>query len=169
MPLIKSGVIVEDPWSHLADDQALPDDLAVAITVSLARLLADGATLATRPGRLGVRLANADDPRALARKLAALDLITLDFPKFSDGRAYSQARILREELGFAGEIRATGHVLPDQAAFMARCGVDVFAASDRFTLAEWNRIAGLVTLGYQRRFGDGVNRTGQSIPERRSA
>ena len=48
------------------------------------------------------------------------------FPKFQDGRAYSQARILRERLGFRGELRATGQVLRDQFVFMLRAGFDSF-------------------------------------------
>jgi hypothetical protein len=45
----------------------------------------------------------------------------LDFPKYTDGRAYSQARLLRERLGYRGELRATGNVLRDQLLFMRRC------------------------------------------------
>lgn len=53
-------------------------------------------------------------------------VIILDFPAFKDGRAYSQARLLRERYGYAGEIRARGDVLRDQVFFMARCGFDAF-------------------------------------------
>lgn len=56
--------------------------------------------------------------------LDAFDVIVLDFPKFGDGRAYSQARLLRERYGFQGEIRAQGEVLRDQVLFMVRCGFD---------------------------------------------
>jgi len=58
-------------------------------------------------------------------------LITLHFPKFSDGRAYSQARLLRERLGYQGELRATGNVLQDQAPFMLRCGFDSFESDQK--------------------------------------
>ena len=58
--------------------------------------------------------------------LAGFSTIILEFPAFKDGRAYSQARLLRERYGFTGEIRARGDVLRDQLLFMARCGVDAF-------------------------------------------
>ena len=71
-------------------------------------------------------LANTDRPEALAPDLARLKLIVLHFPKFTDGRAYSQARTLRGRLGYRGELRATGQVLRDQLPFLLRCGFDSF-------------------------------------------
>ncbi|QIL80462.1 DUF934 domain-containing protein [Diaphorobacter sp. HDW4A] len=70
-----------------------------------------------------VVLPNDADPLAL--DLAGVERIDLDFPKFTDGRAFSQARLLRQRRQFAGEIRATGDVLIDQLVQMARCGFDV--------------------------------------------
>lgn len=67
--------------------------------------------------------ANTEDPRTLS--LAGVDRIDLNFPKFTDGRAYSQAFLLRRRLGFKGEIRATGDVLIDQLVQMERTGFDV--------------------------------------------
>ncbi len=71
-------------------------------------------------------ISNTDDVAELAPHLARLELIVLHFPKFSDGRAYSQARLLRERLGYRGELRATGGVLQDQLPFLLRCGFDSF-------------------------------------------
>ena len=56
--------------------------------------------------------------------LGRLALIALNFPKFRDGRAYSQARLLRERYGYRGELRATGQVLRDQFSFFIRAGFD---------------------------------------------
>ena len=67
-------------------------------------------------------LDNTADPNGLA--LAGVTRIDLHFPKFTDGRAFSQAFLLRRRLGFAGEIRATGDVLIDQLVQMQRCGFD---------------------------------------------
>lgn len=79
-----------------------------------------------RPEWPAVSLANTDPVEDLAPHLGRLRLIVLEFPKFSDGRAYSQARLLRGRLGYRGELRATGGVLQDQIAFMLRCGFDSF-------------------------------------------
>ena len=65
-------------------------------------------------------LANDADP--LAASLEGIDRIELDFPKFTDGRAFTQARLLRQRRGFTGDIRATGDVLVDQLVQMYRVG-----------------------------------------------
>jgi uncharacterized protein (DUF934 family) len=70
-----------------------------------------------------IELANTEDPRTL--DLNGVTRIDLDFPKFTDGRAYSQAFLLRRRLGFTGELRATGDVLIDQLVQMERTGFDV--------------------------------------------
>jgi len=70
-----------------------------------------------------LQLANDVDPRTVS--LQGVDRIDLNFPKFTDGRAYSQAFLLRRRLGFTGEIRATGDVLIDQLVQMQRTGFDV--------------------------------------------
>ncbi len=82
-----------------------------------------------------VTLANTDSVEALAPEIDRLKLIVLNFPKFTDGRAYSQARLLRERLGYRGELRATGAVLRDQLPFLLRCGFDSFE-SDQPGFAE---------------------------------
>ncbi len=73
-------------------------------------------------------LANDVDPRTLA--LQGITRIDLHFPKFTDGRAFSQAYLIRRRLGFTGEIRATGDVLVDQLQQMARSGFDTAVLAD---------------------------------------
>jgi len=74
-------------------------------------------------GQNVIELANDADPLALS--LEEVHCIDLHFPKFTDGRAFSQAFLLRRRREFKGEIRATGDVLVDQLAQMARSGFDV--------------------------------------------
>jgi len=69
-----------------------------------------------------LELGNEADPRTL--DLDSVARIDLHFPKFTDGRAYSQAFLLRRRLGFQGELRATGDVLIDQLVQMQRSGFD---------------------------------------------
>ncbi len=123
MRILKDRRIVEDPWRHVADDVALP---AAPVIVSLARWQAERDLLAARPEALGVRLPNDVDVAALAEDLPHFALIALEFPSFKDGRAYTQARLLRERYGYRGEVRAVGDVLRDQLFFMQRCGFDAF-------------------------------------------
>jgi uncharacterized protein (DUF934 family) len=129
MPLFRESGIVEDLWQKLDDDAAVPADGMVL--VSFARWREARAALLARRGPIGVALANTDPVEALASDTSRLDLIVLHFPKFSDGRAYSQARLLRERLAYQGELRATGGVLQDQAPFMLRCGFDSFESDQK--------------------------------------
>ena len=69
-----------------------------------------------------LQLGNDADPLAIETCLADVERIDLVFPKFTDGRAYSQAFLLRRRLGFKGDIRATGDVLIDQLVQMERTG-----------------------------------------------
>ena len=69
-----------------------------------------------------VRLPNDADPATLKDRLDGIERIDLDFPQFHDGRAFSQAFLLRRRLGFKGDIRATGDVLIDQLVQMERTG-----------------------------------------------
>jgi len=73
---------------------------------------------------VGVLLPNTADVEALAADLPRLALVALEFPKWVDGRAYSQAHVLRARLRYAGEIRATGDVVVDMMPLLQRCGVD---------------------------------------------
>lgn len=77
-----------------------------------------------------IAIANDVDVRTLKGELDGVRAIALTFPKFQDGRAYTQARLLRERLGFEGEIRATGDVQRDQALYMIRCGFNVLDVPD---------------------------------------
>ena len=84
--------------------------------------LLDASNASTDTSAHVIVLANDADPREL--KLDGIERIDLHFPKFTDGRAFSQAFLLRRRLGFTGEIRATGDVLIDQLLQMQRCGFD---------------------------------------------
>ncbi|MEO8280974.1 MAG: DUF934 domain-containing protein [Ideonella sp.] len=73
---------------------------------------------------VGVQLANDVELSQLSADLDRIELIALHFPKWTDGRAYSQARMLRARHRFNGEIRATGEVLVDMMPLLQRCGFD---------------------------------------------
>ena len=100
------------------------------------KLIASSAYSTGATGMNVIELANDADPLQVA--LAGVDRIDLNFPKFTDGRAFSQAFLLRRRLGFKGEIRATGDVLVDQLAQMERSGFDVavLRADQDMTIAQ---------------------------------
>lgn len=71
---------------------------------------------------VGVALPNDAEPETIAPDLPRIGLVSLDFPKWTDGRAYSQARLLRVRHRFEGELRATGEVLLDMLPLLERNG-----------------------------------------------
>jgi len=124
MPLVKAGQIINDPYLRILDDAPIPNDAAVIVPA--ARFLADADELTKRGAPLGVLWPNDRKLSELEPYLNKIALIALVFPTFKDGRAYSQARILRERYRFRGELRATGQVLRDQFLFLLRAGFDSF-------------------------------------------
>jgi len=128
MPLLKDGKVVDDIWAFVEDGHELSP--GGCIVVSLGRFLSEHDQLLARNRSIGVRLVNSDDPALLAPHLDQLHLVEVQFPKYTDGRALSQAQLLRRRLGYKGEIRATGQVLRDQLRLMIRCGIDAMVIAE---------------------------------------
>src|SRR6266849_3465156 len=129
MPLIKNGRVIADRYVNVLDDAALPE--GVPVLVPAARFLADAAEILQRDAPVGVIWPISRKVAELAPYLERLAGVALVFPNFKDGRAYSQARLLRERYGYHGELRATGQILRDQFLFRAGFDVlDVAKASD---------------------------------------
>jgi uncharacterized protein (DUF934 family) len=151
MPLLKGGTIEDDAFLDLEDGASFPE--GASVIVSWDRLRQDYAHLAAYAGRLGVRFPVDADPAALSPFVSGLQVIALEFAAYTDGRAYSLARVIRSQLGFTGELRATGDVLADQVAFMRQVGFDSFEIrSDRQPLDVWQRTATAMSLTYQTDF-----------------
>ncbi len=125
-----------DTFVRLPDDEEPVAD-ARDLLVSFARFQADGDRWLTEGRRVGVILGPAEPVEGLAYDLPRIAVVALDFPKFRDGRAFSAASLLREQYGYAGEIRAVGEVLRDLAKDMVRCGFDSFEPADGSTPEQW--------------------------------
>ena len=128
MPLIKNGKVVDDVWAHVEDGHELSP--GGCFTVSLGRFLSEHDVLVARNRSIGVRLAVSDDPALLVPHLDKIHVIELQFPKYTDGRAFSQAQLLRRRHGYKGEIRAVGQVLRDQLRLMIRSGFDAMVIDE---------------------------------------
>lgn len=145
--LIDTRNVIEDSWVHLADDEGL--DKQSRVIVSLARLKREGMKLKNAELDLGVEF----KPDAIVSDLSPfiddLRLVVLQFESFADGRAFSQAKLLRDRYHYSGEIRATGEVMRDQLGFMQRCGFSQFEIAEnddsRLALQAFSEI----THGYQ--------------------
>ncbi|WLQ15580.1 DUF934 domain-containing protein [Hahella aquimaris] len=128
--LIKNAAVVADDWTVL-DKADAPAEQTVPtgkVIIPLSTWLAQREQLLARaPEQTGVWLDSDEEPDAIGADLSHFNVIAVNFPKFADGRGYSIARILREQLHYTGELRAIGDVLMDQLFFMKRCGFDAFA------------------------------------------
>ncbi len=125
--LIKGDALVKETWHLLPADTTLEglsnsDDLIVPLNLWLEHAHA----LKARDGGLGVWLDSDEEVEAIADDLEHFQVIALNFQVFSDGRSYSNARLLRDRYSYKGEVRAIGDVLRDQLFLMKRCGFDAF-------------------------------------------
>lgn len=146
MRVLEDGAVRGDDWIIVEDETPLPPGRAI---VDLARLPAEMAARGADGAELGVRLHPGDSPEGLSPWLDRLSLVALEMPGFRDGRAFSQARALREQHGFTGEIRMLGQPLPDQLLFLLRCGVSSVALPGDADVAEWLSAAQRFSVAYQ--------------------
>lgn len=122
--------IERDPWHFVGLE---PGERPVAampagpVVVPLALWLERSDELSARRSEVGVWLEPDDDPAAIAAEIGGLALVAVHFPKFTDGRGYSTAVLLRTRYGYTGELRAFGDVGRDQLFYLKRCGFDSFA------------------------------------------
>lgn len=135
-------------YAQIADDVPLPPQGPVL--VSLARWEQEAERLRAAGQAFAVRIPNTTNVSALPAALLEASTLVLEFPGFSDGRAYSQARLLREALGYRGELRATGAaVVKDQLLGMTRCGIDGFELRADQSAAACLEALGEFSLAYQ--------------------
>jgi uncharacterized protein (DUF934 family) len=126
--LLRDGAIVVDEWRTTADAAAAAAALADdgPLMLALPEFRAERERWLARAGPLGVILAPADDEQQLVPDLPRLALVAAEFTTVSEGRGYTQGRLLRERWGFAGELRARGAVRRDHVFLLARCGFNSF-------------------------------------------
>ncbi|CAK9888916.1 MULTISPECIES: DUF934 domain-containing protein [Pseudomonas] len=126
--IIKNNEIVDETWHLLPKDFNIDevtncDDYIVPLQLWREH----GHMLKARDGGLGVWLDADEEAEEIGEVANQFQVIALNFPAFTDGRNYSNARLLRDRYKFTGELRAIGDVLRDQLFYMKRCGFDAFA------------------------------------------
>jgi uncharacterized protein (DUF934 family) len=135
--LLRDGRVVVDEWQYLAEAGAAIDaqmgghppsnaGIPPALILTFDQWLSDREQWLAHRGRLGVILAPVHKAEQLAPDLARFELVGAEFAGPSEGRGYTQGRLLRERFRFGGELRATGYVRRDQLFFLARCGFNSF-------------------------------------------
>jgi len=156
--LLRDGEVVTDDWQYLtelepaataaggepagaeranssavdaADVPGIDTTAVPALIIPFARWAAERHRWTCHPGRLGVALLPSDKVEQVAPDIARFALIAAEFPGPTDGRGYTQARLLRERYHFTGELRAAGYVRRDQLFLLARCGFNSFQLDAR--------------------------------------
>lgn len=132
MALYRDGRFENDPWRRLDAAQEPPAEGHVLLSLAAWQQLAPAKHNSNVA--FGVLLQPGESAEMIADDLPRLALVAVNFPKFTDGRGYSTARILRDRYKFAGELRATGDILFDQLQLYARCGFDTLEITDPVTL-----------------------------------
>lgn len=147
--VLRRREIVADEWLHFDAGCAAATN-ADAVIVPLAEVRANPQTWTARPGRLGLRIAPADKVEDLAADLGRYALIAVEFPAPTEGRGYTQGRLLRSRFGFAGELRALGAAVKRDLIFaLARCGFDTFEIAPGEDLEACVQALGRYTVAYQ--------------------
>ncbi|PPD04100.1 MAG: oxidoreductase [Methylobacter sp.] len=123
MQIIKDRHLIEDAWQFPADGEPLP---AGDIAVSIARWQQEKTQLLNRTAKLGIVIEPADTLADIAGDLPHFALAAINFPAFTDGRGFSHARLLRDQYGYTGEIRAIGQFMVDQVFYLSQTGFDSF-------------------------------------------
>lgn len=148
MTIVTTEGFTRDRWRRAEADAPLTGNRVIVPPERI-----DEALVAGIDG-VGVELAADADLGLLVRRLRSLDLIVLPFASFTDGRGFSLARQLRR-LGFDGRLRAAGHVIPDQWAFLQECGVDEVEIDDALAQRQgegaWRNARTAIGGSYQRR------------------
>ena len=138
--LVVDGRECADTWEHLPGNDAPSGG---DFTVSVARWREQRCDLLAhieRTGRrLGIRLSIDTDPATLIDDARHFALIVIEIQNAADGRFFSIAARLREQLHYRGELRVTGEVAPDQLSFMQRCGVNAFELGDHVDIDHFIR------------------------------
>ena len=147
MALIKDGVEAKDSFVNACHLDNLP--ASGDIIVSLDQWNDHRDALLARDAQLGVTLKSDQHPDSIADDLQHFALVALEFPAFTDGRAYSYARILRDQYSFAKELRAVGDVLLEQLLYMNRVGINAFDIVGDNDLEQWKVAAADYTVWYQ--------------------
>ena len=148
--LLRRHEIVADDWRHF-DAEAPAASAAGGIIVAFAELRAHRQTWLSRQGPLGVRIGPADPLEDLAPDLARLALVAVEFPGPTEGRGYTQGRLLRTRFGFSGEMRAVGPAVKQDLIFaLARCGFDAFEVAPGEDLGACQYALQRYSVAYQR-------------------
>ncbi len=138
------GNEIPDRWIY---PQAGEQGAFEAYRIASFDLLRDRGAMPDDARPSGIVLQPETSPELVAPFLDRIDLVVIPFPKFRDGRGFTTARSLRQRHGFKGDIRAIGHILPDQLPLLAQCGFTSIVTPAEHPPAQWQTSPGGIAAG----------------------
>ncbi|MGB0507527.1 MAG: DUF934 domain-containing protein [Pikeienuella sp.] len=155
MTLRDDSGIIPDNWTFAEAGEALSGPTILSLVDAVTRDLSGVAA-----SDLGLHIDHDTETADLPTWFDKVSLISVNFPNFANGRGFSIARRLREQ-GFSGRLRATGHLIADQYAYLRACGFDEVKVSEKLSnrqpQAHWDAAAKSMTIGYQRGYSGVTN------------
>lgn len=149
MTILRDGQLLEDTWTLIQDGSTGVSPTGGNVIVTLARWGTEREALLSSHAAVGVLVPNTADIEAVYPQIQDRPLIALQFPAFADGRALSQAVVLRKRLGFRGELRAVGDVIRDLVFWLGRCGFDSIVPRPDQRLEDCRAALTELTVAYQ--------------------
>ncbi len=162
MALLNShGQVIADEWTY-------PEAEGAAVVRAGAVVPAD-VLVGLEPGfaferPIGALVSSGFTLDLIAPLLERLDLVVVTFPKFRDGRGFTAARALRERYGYKGDIRAIGHILPDQFAALVQCGFSSVVTPPEHPPEQWSAAGTTEALPGDRRGPLLLRLVGRGVP-----
>lgn len=147
--ILRRGELAEDDWTVIEDGRTELAPGGAKVIVSLARWRTEREALLSAHAAVGVLVPNTADIEAVFAEIADRQLVALQFPTFTDGRALSQAMVLRKRLGFKGELRAVGDVIRDLVFWLGRCGFESIVPRKDQRLEDCRAALHELTVAYQ--------------------
>jgi len=147
--ILRNSELVEDDWTLVEDGRTDIETGGGKVIVTLARWRAEREALLAAHTAVAVLVPNTADIEAVYPEIGDRPLIVLQFPTFTDGRALSQAVVLRKRLGFRGELRAVGDVIRDLVFWLGRCGFDSIVPRKDQKLQDCQAALKEFTVAYQ--------------------
>lgn len=147
--ILHAGQLVEDSWTLVEDGRTEIESAGGKVIVTLARWRVEREALLGTHSAVGVLVPNTADIEAVYPQISDRPVIALQFPTFTDGRALSQAVVLRKRLEFRGELRAVGDVIQDLVFWLGRCGFDSIVPRTDQNLEACRAALGELSVAYQ--------------------
>ena len=147
--ILHAGALVEDTWTVLEEGRTEIEPVGGKVIVTLARWRAERENLLAAHSAVGVLVPNTADIEAVYPEISDRPVIALQFPTFTDGRALSQAVVLRKRLEFRRELRAVGDVIQDLVFWLGRCGFDSIVPRKDQNLEACRAALGELSVAYQ--------------------